>query len=406
LLPFPGIHRKALSMSRTLLVVNSGSSSLKLALYESENYHQLASALAERLGSPEARLTVEGTEKHRQSLAADVDHQQAIRTALKQFEQHGWLEGVPAGIGHRVVHGGEAFTGSVVITDAVMQSIEDCTPLAPLHNPANLEGIRVMQGLYPKTPQVAVFDTAFHQSLPRHAFLYALPYDLYQKHSVRRYGFHGTSHRFMLTRTAALLGKQPQETSLISAHLGNGCSITAIHKGQSMDTSMGLTPLEGLVMGTRCGDIDPGLFDFFIQKGYSADRINQMLNKESGLQGISGLSNDMRTLIEASDEGHEQARLAVEVFCFRLARYIGAMMVSAGSLDALVFTGGIGENSAQVRAQTLSHLSALGFTVDPDHNADHGKGRDGRIEGDNSHTVLVIPTDEERVIAEDTAALL
>ncbi|MDX1590069.1 MAG: acetate kinase [Oleiphilaceae bacterium] len=392
-------------MDSTLLVVNSGSSSLKLALYRRHDFTPLASALAERLGSSDAALTVRTDEKHHRNLPPEAGHQQAIDRALALFRELGLLEGPPSAIGHRVVHGGEAFTRSVVIDDPVLEAIRQCTPLAPLHNPANLAGIEAMTALYPQQPQVAVFDTAFHQSLAQEAYLYALPYRLYREQGVRRYGFHGTSHRYMLSRTAAHLGQSPQNTSLISAHLGNGCSITAIRDGQSRDTSMGLTPLEGLVMGTRSGDLDPGLFDFFIQQGQSPESINRMLNRESGLLGLSGLSNDMRSLIEARDQGHEQAALAVSVFCYRLARYIGAMSVASGRPDALVFTGGIGENSAVVREETLSHLAHLGFAVDPDHNGDHGRRRQGEIQAEGSHRILVIATDEERVIAEDTAAL-
>ncbi|TVP52134.1 MAG: acetate/propionate family kinase, partial [Halomonadaceae bacterium] len=347
-------------MDTTILVVNCGSSSLKLALYQRQGLKPLGTALAERLGSPEARLTVRGKHKRCHALRADDNHQSAIHSALDAFRQAGLLQGDPVAVGHRVVHGGEAFTRSAVIDQPVLKAIHQCTPLAPLHNPANLAGIEALTGLYPQLPQVAVFDTAFHQSLPPAAYLYALPYHLYQEQRVRRYGFHGTSHRYMLGRTAAHLGQSEQNTSLISAHLGNGCSITAIRNGESRDTSMGLTPLEGLVMGSRSGDIDPGLFDFFIQQGQTPAMVSQMLNKESGLLGLSGLSNDMRSLIEARDQGHEQAALAVDVFCYRLARYIGTMGVASGTPDALVFTGGIGENSAVVREQTLAHLSHLG----------------------------------------------
>ena len=392
-------------MESTLLVVNCGSSSLKLAIYTLPEYRIQAAAVAERLNSGEAILRLKAPTESTQILEQD-DHRTAIRSALALFARAGVLDAQPDGIGHRVVHGGEAFTGSVLITEAVQNSIESCASLAPLHNPANLEGIRILQELYPEVPQVAVFDTAFHQTLPRQAYLYALPYSLYQTHGVRRYGFHGTSHRFMLTQAASRLGKEEFQTSLISAHLGNGCSITAIRNGQSVDTSMGLTPLEGLVMGTRSGDIDPGLFDFFLNKGWAPQEINRMLNRDSGLQGVSGLSNDMRTLVEAANEGNDQADLAVDVFCFRLARYIGAMMASLEDLDALVFTGGIGENSAAVRSRTLKQLSLLGFHLDEKANADHGRSTQGAIHARDGHTVLVIPTDEERVIASDTAQLI
>lgn len=390
-------------MDSTLIVVNCGSSSVKLALYALPDYRLQASAIAERLHTDQALLKVDNT---RHDLPESANHQTAIATALEAFGQNNALTRIPAGIGHRVVHGGEAFTGSVPIDDAVMASISECSALAPLHNPANLAGIQAMRELYPEVPQVAVFDTAFHQSLPRYAFLYGLPYELYEQQGVRRYGFHGTSHRYMLQRTAEILDKPESDTHLISAHLGNGCSITAIRNGQSVDTSMGLTPLEGLVMGTRSGDMDPGLFDFFLDKGYAPETINRMLNRESGLLGISGLSNDMRTLLEAEASGHERAGLAVDIFCFRLARYIGAMMASMQRLDALVFTGGIGENSAAVRARTLAHLRMLGFMVDDSANQCHGSSHGGAIQADNSHRILVIPTDEEGVIARDTELLI
>ncbi len=390
-------------MDSTLIVVNCGSSSVKLALYGLPDCTPRASAVAERLHTEQALLKVDGSHH---DLPESADHQTAIEAAIEVLRQANALTRTPSGIGHRVVHGGEAFTGSVRIDDSVMASISECAALAPLHNPANLEGIQAMRALYPGVPQVAVFDTAFHQSLPRYAFLYGLPYELYEQQGVRRYGFHGTSHRCMLQRTAQILGKPEAETHLISAHLGNGCSITAIRNGHSVDTSMGLTPLEGLVMGTRSGDIDPGLFDFFLNRGYAPETINHMLNRESGLLGVSGVSNDMRTLLEAAESGHERAGLAVDIFCFRLARYIGAMMASMSQLDALVFTGGIGENSAPVRAATIEHLRLLGFMIEESANQCHGSGHGGAIQAQGSHRILVIPTDEEGVIASDTHALI
>ncbi len=266
----------------------------------------------------------------------------------------------------------------------MIDAIEACSSLAPLHNPANLAGIHAMQALYPNCPQVAVFDTAFHQTLPEAACHYAVPHTLYRDYGVRRYGFHGTSHRWILHQASHRLRKPPEQTSIVSAHLGNGCSVTAVRDGQSVDTSMGLTPLEGLVMGTRSGDVDPGLFDFLLRRGYTAEDIHHMLNHESGLLGLSGVSHDMRTLTEAAADGHEKADLAVNVFCFRLARYIGAMMASLDRLDALVFTGGIGENSTLVRERTLARLGVFGLT---------------------SESTMVIPTDEEQMIAQDTQRL-
>ena len=388
-----------------ILIVNSGSSSLKLSIASLPPYEVLGSLTAERLGTQNAMLRMEAPHQTEQPLSANASHHNALEACLTLCREQGLLARTPDGVGHRIVHGGEAFTQSTTITDAVISAIEGCASLAPLHNPANLEGIQAMRVMYPDVTQVAVFDTAFHQTLPRHAYLYALPYTLYQDHGVRRYGFHGTSHRFMLRQAARLKGQTEDDTCLISAHLGNGCSVTAIRDGRSVDTSMGLTPLEGLVMGTRSGDIDPGLFDFLCQRGWAANQINEMLNRDSGLKGLSGLSNDMRTLTEAADTGNDRAALAVEVFCFRLARYIGAMMASLPRLDALVFTGGIGENSAVVRERTLSHLQLLGFSLDDSANQCHGTEYGGAIHAHGHHPVLVIPTDEEQVIAMDTARI-
>lgn len=393
-------------MSNTLLIVNSGSSSVKLALYDALTEQLLTTALAERLGTTEARLVIKQPDSVKYTIPSPGKHQQAIQEALTRFKQAGFLEQIPAGIGHRVVHGGEAFTQSARIDASTLTTIEKCIPLAPLHNPANLAGIQALQELFPKVPQVAVFDTAFHQSMTPTAYLYALPYALYEQQGIRRYGFHGTSHRFITQELANRLEKPAAATSLICAHLGNGCSITAIHNGKSVDTSMGFTPLEGLVMGTRSGDIDPGLFDFMIGLGYQPEGISHLLNRESGLLGISGLSNDMRTLEQAASQGHVRAALAIDIFCFRLARYVGAMMASLQQLDGLVFTGGIGENSPHIRAKTLQHLSLLGFRLDHDSNRSHGQNRLGRIDQGNSHPIWVIPTNEELLIARDTRALI
>lgn len=405
------------------LIVNCGSSSLKLAIYaapaaadDQQPLQPRASALAERLGSDQAASHIrlpDGT-KIPVELPAGADHQSAIERLLEHFSRRGLLRADPTGIGHRVVHGGEHFQSSVVIDQDTLDAIEACIPLAPLHNPANLTGIRILQSCYPKVPQVAVFDTAFHQSMPRHAFLYALPMTLYQSLGIRRYGFHGTSHRYMLAALAAHLNQAESETSLISAHLGNGCSVCAIHQGKSRDTSMGFTPLEGLVMGTRSGDVDPGLFAYLLDQGWRANAINQMLNRESGLLGLSGMSNDMRTLVEAASQGHANAAMAIEVFCFRLARYIAAMMASLSHCDALVFTGGIGENSARVRELTLQHLALLGFSLDRAANQTHGGGhggekageKGGEIQAPQSRRIMVIPTDEESVIARDVQRLV
>ncbi|UDL03501.1 acetate/propionate family kinase [Marinobacter sp. CA1] len=388
-------------MEDTLLVVNCGSSSLKLALYDRQ-MHCLANALAERLGSSDAFGRLDANDqRHQVEIPAPGDHDAALAALIRQLRTLQLLQGQPRAVGHRVVHGGESFTDAARITPEVIDAIERCAALAPLHNPVNLVGIRATQALFPEVPQVAVFDTAFHQSLPEHAYLYALPQRFYQEWGVRRYGFHGTSHQFMAGEASRILDKPLSETSIISAHLGNGCSITAIRDGQSVDTSMGLTPLEGLVMGTRSGDLDPGLFEFLGGKGLSPAEINRLLNQDSGLLGLSGETNDMRTLTELAANGHRQADLAIEVFCFRLARYVGAMTASLNQLDALVFTGGIGENSALVRARTVAHLQLLGLRLDNNHNDRHGRDNQHHIEhADSRFPILVIPTNEERVIAQ------
>ncbi|WP_077531188.1 acetate/propionate family kinase [Vreelandella utahensis] len=386
-----------------LLIINAGSSSLKLTLATAPDYQVLGAFLAERLGTDNPTLNQKAPQSASESLASGSGHHEALEACLKRLKTQGLLSREPDAVGHRVVHGGEAFTDSALIDDQVTAAIDGCSTLAPLHNPANLAGIRATRSLYPDCPQVAVFDTAFHQSLPATAYHYAVPQALYHDHGVRRYGFHGTSHRWILQQAAGWLERPPERTSIISAHLGNGCSVTAVRNGRSVDTSMGLTPLEGLVMGTRSGDVDPGLFDFLLRRGYGAEAIHDMLNRESGLLGLSGVSHDMRTLTEAAQDGHEQANLAVNVFCFRLARYIGAMMASLERLDALVFTGGIGENSPLVRQRTLAHLSIFGLALDEASNRNPESA--AAIHAPGTPPVLVIPTDEEQMIALDTQRL-
>ncbi|MEQ6884849.1 acetate kinase [Salicola sp. Rm-C-2C1-2] len=388
-----------------LLIINAGSSSLKLTLATLPNYTVLAAFLAERLGADTPTLTQKAPQSACTPLSTGSSHQQALEACLERLQEQGLLTHEPDAVGHRVVHGGESFTDSALIDEQIITAIDTCSTLAPLHNPANLAGIRAIQTLYPDCPQVAVFDTAFHQSLPQAAYHYAVPRTLYEEHGVRRYGFHGTSHRWILQQASEWLNQAPERTAIISAHLGNGCSVTAVHEGQSVDTSMGLTPLEGLVMGTRSGDVDPGLFDFLLRRGYGAQAIHDMLNRESGLLGLSGVSHDMRTLTKAAADGHEQADLAVNVFCFRLARYIGAMMASLDRLDALVFTGGIGENSATVRQRTLAHLGIFGIAVDETANNQTETDTATSIQASGGPPVLVIPTDEEQMIALDTQRL-
>lgn len=386
-----------------VIVINCGSSSLKFAVLPVEGETVLVKGLAERLGSPEAVLKIERDGESTSIAIPSASHRDALQAAV------GKMSGLnPRGIGHRMVHGGEEFTDSVLICDEVLAAVERCSSLAPLHNPANLVGVRTARELFADLPQVAVFDTAFHQTLPRKAFLYAIPYGYYEELKVRRYGFHGTSHHFVALEAARLLGKPPEQTSLITMHLGNGCSACAIKNGHSVDSTMGLTPSEGLVMGTRSGDVDPALHQFLQdQTGMRLGEITAMLNSKSGLLGLSGLSNDMRTLSEAARNGHGRAKLAIEVFCYRLAKSVCGLMAALDTLDALVFTGGIGENSAEVRALTAAHLKILGVVLDEAKNASHGRADGGRISSADSRIpCLVVPTNEELMIARETLRLI
>ena len=391
--------------ARNILVINCGSSSIKFALVDPDQQAFAISGLAERLGSADAVLHWQlGGVKHSQAIPGD-DHRAALAHLLQRVQEA--TGGQLHGIGHRVVHGGEHFTSAQRLNDAVIAAIRAVAPLAPLHNPAGLLGIEAALALYPELPQVAVFDTAFHQSLPEHAFRYAVPEQLYRDHGVRRYGFHGTSHRFVSARAAELTGLPGDDSAWLVAHLGNGCSTCAVVNGQSRDTSMGLTPLEGLVMGTRSGDVDPNLHSHLSRTlGWSLEQIDRMLNHDSGLLGLSGLSNDMRSLEQAREEGHAGATLAIEVFCYRLAKSLAAMSCALPRLDGLIFTGGIGENSPLIRSKTVAHLSLLGLKLDEEANARCLRGVSGPIHAADHTRVLVVPTNEERQIALDTLALL
>jgi acetate kinase len=310
------------------------------------------------------------------------------------------------GVGHRVVHGGSKFSGSVAITPDVVANVEACIPLGPLHNPPNLVGIRLAQELFPHLPQVGVFDTAFHQTMPPVAYTYPVPHEWVETQGVRRYGFHGTSHRFVARQALALTGLASDNHRLVTAHLGNGCSCAAVRDGRSVDTTMGLTPLEGVMMGTRSGSVDPAIIGHVAGAlNQSAAQVLDALNKKSGLLGVSGLSNDMRTVESAARGGHERARLAFDIFCYVLAKAIAALVVPLGRLDALVFTGGIGENSVAVRERTVAHLGFLGLTIDAEANAVHGRDRNGRITEEVRPQALVVPTNEELMIALDTAEI-
>lgn len=394
-------------MSKLILVLNCGSSSLKGAVLNSENGDVLLSCLGEKLNLADAYITFKvNGQKERVDLSATPNHTGAVGAMLEKLKAMG-LESQIGAIGHRVVSGGEEYSESVLIDDSVMAAIEKCIPLAPLHNPANLLGIRAAQDIFKGLPNVAVFDTAFHQTMPEHAYMYAIPRKFYRDLGLRRYGFHGTSYRFVAEEAANVLGADKNNLKLVIAHLGNGASITAVRNGKSMDTSMGLTPLEGLVMGTRSGDVDPSVFSFLADNlKLSTQQITDILNKESGLMGVSELSSDCRVIEEESLNGHEGAVLALEMFSYRLAKYVASMAVAAGGLDALVFTGGIGENSDIIREKVLNYCEFLGFSVDKEANTAARFGKAGVITAaDSKVKAVVIPTNEELMIAQDTARL-
>ena len=394
-------------MSKLILVLNCGSSSLKGAVLNSENGDVLLSCLGEKLNLADAYITFKvNGQKERVDLSATPNHTGAVGAMLEKLKAMG-LDSQIGAIGHRVVSGGEEYSESVLIDDSVMAAIEKCIPLAPLHNPANLLGIRAAQDIFKGLPNVAVFDTAFHQTMPEHAYMYAIPRKFYRDLGLRRYGFHGTSYRFVAEEAANVLGADKNNLKLVIAHLGNGASITAVRNGKSMDTSMGLTPLEGLVMGTRSGDVDPSVFSFLADNlKLSTQQITDILNKESGLMGVSELSSDCRVIEEESLNGHEGAVLALEMFSYRLAKYVASMAVAAGGLDALVFTGGIGENSDIIREKVLNYCAFLGFSVDKEANTAARFGKAGVITAaDSKVKAVVIPTNEELMIAQDTARL-
>jgi len=400
-----------------VLVVNAGSSSLKYQLIDMSNEQVLTRGTAERIGENgdrDASLTYEATSKRKIKTKAEIpSHQVAMRLVFEALTnpETGAIRDVSqiSAIGHRVVHGGERFSDSVIINRRVMGTIDRLSPLAPLHNPPNLMGIKAAMQIMPESPQIAVFDTAFHQTIPRHAYVYALPYKLYSEHGIRRYGFHGTSHKYVASRANEILeerGVPIESQKIITCHLGNGVSFTAVKGGKSVDTSMGLTPVEGLVMGTRCGDIDPAIVPFLEKElGYTADDIDNLINKKSGLLGVSGVSNDMRDIESKAQAGHERSKLALEVFCYRARKYIGAYAAAMGGLDAIVFTAGIGEHSPPVRAMICDGLQFLGVKINPKKNANCHHECD--ISAPNSEVrVLVIPTNEELAIARETVRVV
>jgi len=389
-----------------VLVLNCGSSSVKFAVVNPITEKTLWNGLVQRIGSKDTDVSWKKDEDKQQQALPNINYQDALQFILNLIHENKELANKLLAIGHRVVHGGEHFTASAIINTEVLDGIRNCQDLAPLHNPANILGIEAAQKAFPKLTNVAIFDTAFHQTMPKHAFLYAIPYALYTDHQIRKYGFHGTSHRYVSQKAANILGKSLETCNFITAHLGNGCSVCAIKNGQSIDTSMGLTPLEGLIMGTRSGDIDASLHAHLVDRlGYDIHKVNDMLNKESGLLGISGLGSDMRTIEQTAEQGNQQAALALDMFCYRLAKYIGSYAMVLERIDALIFTAGIGENSPVVRAKTIAWLKILNFVLDPIANAMHGQENNGIITKNNSSIAMVIPTNEELLIAQDTAAL-
>jgi acetate kinase len=389
-----------------ILVINNGSSSLKFSVIDPKSERVLSAGLGERIGTEQGLLKLTDLEevKHEEHLAL-ADHRSALLRVIEILSQRGRFD--CKAIGHRVVHGGEYFREPELITETVIKRIEELSSLAPLHNPAHVLGIRVATELFPGKPQVAVFDTAFHQTLPPFAFHYAIPYEYYEKYRIRRYGFHGTSHHYVTQEAARRLGKPYDQLQFISAHLGNGCSATAVKNGRSVDTTMGLTPLEGLVMGTRSGDVDPSLLLFLQQReGLGLAEILDILTRKSGLLGVSGVSHDMRSVITAADDGNARAQLAIDLFCHRLGRAILGLAASLTSIDAVIFTGGIGENNAFIRDKVLGHLGILHPVIDPKLNEQNGKQSDGRITSGSGLLCLVIPTNEELMIARETDRLI
>lgn len=387
-----------------VLVLNCGSSSVKLALVDPASGERRLTGLAERVGSSEATVHLRRGDVEQTSVPADPSSRGALThlvASLTDEERAGLV-----GVGHRVVHGGSRFSASVGVDDEVLADLRSLVDLAPLHMPANLLGIETARDALPGLAQVAVFDTAFHQTMPPVAYRYAVPQEWYDDHDVRRYGFHGTSHRFVSAQSAEVLDRPFEDLRLVVLHLGNGCSAAAVRGGESVDTTMGLTPLEGLVMGTRSGDVDPGLLGYVARRlDLDVEGVVDALNTRSGLLALSGLSNDMRTVCDAAAQGSQDAALALDVFAYRAAKSVGALAVALGGLDAVVFTGGIGEHSAEVRRRILSHLGVLGLHEDPAANADHGRGTGGRVSRDGDRVAIVVPTDEELLIARDTAEL-
>jgi acetate kinase len=393
-----------------VLVINCGSSSLKYQVIDSESEKVLAKGLCERIGI-DGRLVYQPAGSEKIITESDMPtHKEAVRMVLDALvdPKNGVLKSLDeiGAVGHRIVHGGEKFTESAVITDEMLAKVEECNELAPLHNPANIIGINACRELMPGVPMVGVFDTAFHQTMPQKAYMYAVPYECYEKYGVRRYGFHGTSHSFVSKRAAEVAGIDLNNSRIIVCHLGNGASVSAVHNGKSVDTSMGLSPLEGLVMGTRSGDIDPTAVEYIAKKeGLDFDGVMNLLNKKSGVLGISGVSSDFRDLLEAQDKGNKRAKLAVDMFVYRVAKYIGAYTAAMNGVDLIAFTAGVGENNGYVREEICRYLGFMGVKIDSRIN-DETHGEDKKISTDDSNVlVYVIPTNEELAIARETVRL-
>lgn len=395
-----------------ILVINCGSSSLKYQLINMDNEEVLAKGLVERIGIEGSRVEHNTSGKDEYVIEKPLkDHKEALEVVLKNAlldSEYGAIESLDeiGAVGHRVVHGGEKFANSVIINDEVMEALEECVDLAPLHNPPNITGIEACKELMPETPMVGVFDTAFHQTIPASNYIYPLPYELYEKYGIRKYGFHGTSHKYVTAKAAEMLGKEVGDINVITCHLGNGASVCAVKNGESVDTSMGFTPLEGLAMGTRTGDIDPAIIPFIMEKeNLDFEEINTLINKESGVLGISGVSSDFRDLEEAANDGNEKAELALRVFSNKVTKYIGAYAATLCDVDALIFTAGIGENSSTIREAVCEGLDCIGMELDEEKNKVRGK--EAIVSKDGSEVkVLVIPTNEELMIARDTKELI
>jgi len=394
-----------------VLVINSGSSSLKYQILGMQDETLLCKGIVEKIGLEDSKVEQNCNGKEIKKNVKVKDHEEALKVVIDLItdEEYGCIKNINEiqAVGHRVVHGGEDFASSVMIDDDVVKALEDNSNLAPLHNPANITGIKAAEKLLPGVPQVGVFDTAFHQTMPEKAFMYPLPYEMYKKYKIRRYGFHGTSHRYVCKKAGEMLNKRKRDLKIVSAHIGNGASIAAIDRAKVIDTSMGLTPLEGLVMGTRSGDIDPAIPLFLMRNGFSEHDVDEMLNKKSGVYGLSDyVSSDMRDIRKARDEGNKLAKMALDVYIYRMAKYIGAYATAMKGFDVLIFTAGVAENTTEIRKRVCEYLTVFGVEIDNSKNEELNGG-EGIISSDNSKvTVMIVPTNEELMIARDTKKIV